>query len=69
MVEPQLFVKREVCKRTLLVCTSCGQTILNVSEIGIVFVFALYLCSFLCHLLHEARHGVEEHVIYTFASK
>lgn len=64
MVEKQLLVKREVCKWTHLVCTRCGQTILNVSEIGILLVFALYLCSLLCHLLHEAREGVEETTIW-----
>jgi len=57
VAESQLCVKREVCKRVHLVCTRCGQAMLNVSEIGTLFVFALYQCSLLCSLLHEARWG------------
>lgn len=76
MAEPQLCVKRQVYKQTHLVCTRSGQT--NVSEIDILFIFALYLCSLLCHLLHEVRGAWRkqalvlksslEHVIYTFVS-
>lgn len=74
MVEPQLCVNREVCKRTHLVCTRYGKSILNVSEIGVLFTtpFIAWSKGGEEDSWRKQALGLKislEHVIYTFVTK